>query len=231
MVNLGYQSDTPGKREPQLTNCLYQLVQWVRLRGIFLLPGPLWVVPFLGRWTWVAHFSKPVVSSIPPGSPSISVPNLCVPALADDGLSDGLVPRRVIWSHFFLFQVGFDHGGLFIYFFVFCFLNHKYRKKIRLYSPNRTERFSPGTVGKIALSLTLLFFSLSPQWALFQQVVLLPGALRVSLEPVTAIFVTCNQPQYRSMTLLDLPGRSDSTWPVSTLVTIEIYLSLFFQFL
>lgn len=95
MVNLGYQSDTPGKREPQLTNCLYQLVQWVCLWGIFLLPGPLWVVTFLGRWTWVAHFSKPVVSRIPPGSPSISVPSLCVPGLTGDGLSDGLIPRRV----------------------------------------------------------------------------------------------------------------------------------------
>lgn len=160
MANLGYQFDIPGKRESQLMNCLYQLIQWYIYGVSSWLPGPLWVVPFLGGWTWVAYRSKPVVSSIPPRSPSISVPNLCVPGLAGDGFSDGLIHRRVSWSNFFLFPRWFWLWWV----FVFCFLNHKYRKKIRIHSPNRTEKFSPGIGENSSVSNMLLH--IFPQFTL-----------------------------------------------------------------
>lgn len=154
MTNLGYQFDIPGKRESQLMNCLYQLIQWYIYGASSWLPGPLWVVPFLGIPQQTSCKQHPSTISI-----HFSF-NLCVPGLAGDGFSDGLIHRRVSWSNFFLFPRWFWLWWV----FVFCFLNHKYRKKIRIHSPNRTEKFSPGIGENSSVSNMLLH--IFPQFTL-----------------------------------------------------------------
>lgn len=37
--DLGYQLDTPGKREPHLKHCIHQVGQWACLSGIILIYG------------------------------------------------------------------------------------------------------------------------------------------------------------------------------------------------